>query len=63
MTEGEEAIKADFAKLNEDMQEGFRKLEEWMLHSENINIFFDCRVPCELILLEYIYNTMTILLY
>lgn len=27
-TEGEEVIKADFAKLNEDMQETFRKLEE-----------------------------------
>lgn len=27
-TEGEEAIKTDFSKLNEDMQECFRKLEE-----------------------------------
>lgn len=27
-TDGEKAIKQDFAKLNEDMQEGFRKLEE-----------------------------------
>jgi len=27
-TDGEETIKADYQKLNEDMQEGFRKLEE-----------------------------------
>lgn len=27
-TEGEQAIKADLAKLNEDMQDSFRKLEE-----------------------------------
>ena len=26
--EGEEAIKADFAKLHDDMQEAFRKLDE-----------------------------------
>ena len=26
--EGEEAVKAAFAKLSDDMQEGFRKLEE-----------------------------------
>ena len=28
VTEGEKEIKAYFAKLNEDMQEAFRKLEE-----------------------------------
>ena len=27
-TDGESSIKADFQKLNEDMQDGFRKLEE-----------------------------------
>lgn len=27
--DGEEGVKAEFAKLHEDMQEAFRKLEEW----------------------------------
>ena len=27
-TDGEASVKADFQKLNEDMQDGFRKLEE-----------------------------------